>query len=325
MNKGENLFTKLDTLLSLDDASFDENIRKPALQILREQHAGEVIISGLLGISNNCRNNCTYCGLRRDRNIKRFRLEYSEIKKVTGTLKELGLGRIFYISGERNRKKLDEYLRIIEYAKSQELEVNLAAGTFTEADFVRMKNAGLDMYTLKFETSNDRIFSACKPDIPLAKRLESIESVKAAGLKLGSGNIIGLENQSLKDIIEDIRIMARLEIDWAPIVPYMPAVDTPMAETTGPGDIELTLRVLSILRLLLPNARITASQPRAGSNLGFADPEGNRRALLHGANALFIECTPLLQAEQFEITTARKLPRLEEVQQLLEGLDLQAV
>ncbi len=315
----------LKAALTGDHAVFEKNFRIPAWESLRTRNRGRVYVSGLLALSNVCANNCHYCGLRRSRKIPRFILEEDLVRQITLKMKAQGIRRIFYISGEMIPRGSERLIRLVEYAKSLDLEVNLAAGVLPKEDLRRLQEAGLDFYTLKFETANPAVFAACKPDISFEERMEAVRAVKDQGIKLGSGNIVGLKGQSLDDIVDDLLLMIELDIDWAPVVPYMPAPDTPMALDTPMGDVDVTLRLLSLLRCFLPPLRITAGQPRVGSTLGFADPEGTRRGLRHGADALFVELTPLAKAENFEITASRKLPRLEALEEISEELELSLV
>jgi biotin synthase len=322
MESKEYILDNLEEILSLSIEEFNRLYKKQAFEILKKNNKGQVMVSGLLAISNVCKNNCTYCGLRRGRKINRFSLEVDIAKKAIKHIKEMGLKQILFISGESNSIKLKDYLNLIEYAKELNLYVNMAGGVFQKEDYKKMKYAGLDQYTLKFETSNKNIFNKIKPDISYNERLEAIESIREVGLDLGSGNIVGLEGQTLKDVVEDIKLMNKLNIRWAPIVPYLPAPNTPMAENTKMGDVDLTLKVISIIRILLEEAYITAGQPKKGSNLGFADPEGNTKGLEYGGNIFFVDITPNAVKNEFNITKNRKLPRLEEINKIVNKLDL---
>jgi biotin synthase len=152
--------------------------------------------------------------------------------------------------------------------------------------------------------------------------MDCIRAVTPLGMELGSGNIIGLAGQTIDDLVNDIILMRQLDIAWAPIVPYLPAPGTPMAETTPMGDVSLLLREIAILRLLMPRTIITAGQPKQGSKLGFADPEGNRDALGAGANILFVDITPHAMRRDFQITPGRILPGVSHIDTLLEGMGL---
>jgi biotin synthase len=203
--------------------------------------------------------------------------------------------------------------------------VTLGLGEYPEEVLKAFSDAGCDCYTLKFETSNREMFHRIKPTSDYDSRLDCIRKVKPLGMELGSGNIIGLEGQTPLDVARDILLMKELDIDWAPVVPYLPAPGTPMAETTPMGDVVLLLREIAILRIMMPKVIITGGQPTQGSKLGFADPEGNRHALMSGANILFVDITPYAVRRDFQITPGRILPGVSQVDSLLESAGLERI
>ncbi len=322
-NTAGHILQKLRSLLEIDKQGFEE-VRILAREVTQREFNGGVFVSGLLAVSNYCRNDCTYCGLRvSNANLPKFRLPLDEIRRASDSLRESGLDRIFFVSGEDRGFRADDILKMAEYAKGIELHVTIGMGVYPESVLREMKDAGTDCYTLKFETSNRAMFDKIKPTADFDERMKCIETIKQTGLELGSGNIVGLEGQTLDDITADILLMHELGIDWAPVVPYLPAPGTPMAETTPMGNVALTLRELSLIRVLMPRTIITAGQPSQGSKLGFADPDGNRAALEAGANILFIDITPLAIRKNFAITPGRLLPGLAPIENLLESMGLE--
>ncbi len=316
----------LKALLEMDDESFEAEVTSIAREITKREFHGGVYVSGLLAISNYCRNNCTYCGLRMSNgDVPRFRLSLNDINDVTDHLSESGLDRIFFVSGEDPGFSVDDIFALTAHASEIGLHVTLGLGIYPENALREMCDAGADCYTLKFETSNREMFGKIKPTADFDQRLDCIINIKPAGMELGSGNIVGLEGQTIDDIAGDIFLMHELEIDWAPVVPYLPAPGTPMAESTPMGDVSLTLRELSLLRVIMPEVIITAGQPSRGSKLGFADPDGNRDALNAGANILFVDVTPHAVRKDFDITPGRILPGLTQIEKLLESMGLERI
>ncbi|MBN1292180.1 MAG: radical SAM protein [Candidatus Latescibacteria bacterium] len=314
------------TMLEMDDETFAAKITSEAHEITQQVYGNRIFVCGLLALGNYCKNDCTYCGLRVSNSaIPRFRLALDDMKKATDTLRKSGITRIFYVGGEDPGFPVDNLFAVIEHAKDMDIHVTLGVGVFQQNILAELHDAGVDCYTLKFETSNRAMFNRIKPTSDFDERMECIKSIKPLGMELGSGNIVGLEGQTLDDVATDITLMYNLDIDWAPVVPYLPAPGTPMAETTPMGNVALTLRELSVLRILLPESIITAGQPTQGSKLGFADPEGNKAALDAGANILFVDVTPFAVRRDFVITPGRILPGVAGIDKLLEGKGLQRV
>ncbi len=312
--------------LTVDRDIFDKEIKTKAFELLKNECNSSIYTGGLLALTNFCVNNCHYCGLNRNNpNINRFTLEDETVLSSLKAVKDLGLKRILLIGGENPKIKLNQYLKYIEIAKKYDLEINLAMGVFSKKEYKMLKEAGLDYYTIKFEVSNPKVFNQCNPDISFEDRMKSIYYVKEAGLKLGTGSIVGLKNQSLDDMVNDILLTYELGADWAPIVPYIPSPNTIMGEDTPFGNVDILLRSISLLRLLLPKSQITAGQPTQNSKIGFGDEIGNIEAMAHGANKLFVEVTPLALQKDFEITEGRKLLKLEKIDRMINSLDLMRI
>ncbi len=316
----EKIYGSLKSYLLMDSDKFEKEIRSKAYNSLVD--SGVVNVSGLLALSNVCKNDCSYCGLGRSNKIKRFTLSDEDIYNSIHMAKDNNLSEIFFIGGENPAIKIESYVKYIKEAKKLGLKTNLAMGVFSLDEYIELKDAGLDTYTLKFESSNKSVFESSKPDISFEDRIESIKNVKKAGLKLASSSIVGLKGQSIDDIVNDIKLTIDLDVEWAPIVPYLPSLGTRMAVDTPPGDISFTLRSISLLRLLKPKMKITAAQPRKNSTLGFKDPQGNLDAIRSGANMLFVELTPYALRKQFSVTNDRELPRIEEIKAIVTPLNL---
>lgn len=320
MNK--EIYNNLKDYLEMDKEQFDYEITSKAFCLLKQENKSVVNVSGLLALTNVCRNDCSYCGLCRSNKINRFTLAEEDVFNAIEFASNNKLKEIFFIGGENPAIKLDSYIKYIKLAKSKGLKTNLAMGVFSLEDYKTLKEAGLDTYTLKFESSNIKVFEDSNPDISFKDRMNSIYDIKKSGLKLASASLVGLKGQTLDDAVNDIKLTIDLDVEWAPIVPYLPASGTRMAIDTPPGNIELTLRSISLLRLLKPNIKITAAQPNKESSLGFGDPLGNIAALKSGANMLFVELTPFALRKQFNITENRVLPRIEEITNLVKPLGL---
>lgn len=320
---GDQLGTDIRTLLETPWRDFREDILPSAREITRREFGDGIFVSGLLAFSNICVNDCTYCGLRVSNTaIPRMRLPVDDIRRAVDRFRETGLDRVFLVSGEDRIYAVEEIAAVTAYAKSLGFHVTLGVGEYPEEALRAFRDAGCDCFTLKYETSNREVFRRCKPTSDFDARMACIRQVKPLGMELGSGNIVGLEGQTMDDLVNDILLMRGLDVDWAPVVPYLPAPGTPMAATTPMGDVSLLLREIAILRLLLPRTIITAGQPSQGSKLGFADPEGNRDALAAGGNALFVDITPHAMRRDFQITPGRILPGVSHVDTLLESVGL---
>ncbi len=176
---------------------------------------------------------------------------------------------------------------------------------------------------MKFEMSNEAEFNRLNPSTNFKKRMQAIEEVKQSGMLLASGNIVGYPGQRMSDIADDILLMKKLDISWAPIIPYLPAAGTPLAEEGGRGNLNTNLKEISVLRLMMPHINITAAQPGENMKNGLSDVEGNLNALKAGANLFFVDMLPAAMAKNFHVIDDRLIHGLEHVHQLAKLADMQ--
>jgi biotin synthase len=311
--------------LNLPLSEFNDSWLKEAGDVQKKANKDSVYITALLGYDNICRNRCTYCGMRAGYpGLKRFRLSPDEINNVCDAAKSLGLKRIIFVSGEDPGFEFNNLTAMVDYASRQGLHVSLGAGEFEGSQYRELQSAGLSEYVLKFETSDRQLFSAIKPSTTYEKRMRSIEAVQECGLKLASGNIIGLPHQTLESLAEDILLMQKLKISWAPIIPYMPVPGTPLASEGGRGSLELLIKEIALLRILMPQVNNTAQQPGEDLRNGLSDFQGNLNALKAGANMLFVEMLPTELAAEFHVLEARRLETLDNVRKVIAAAGMQS-
>lgn len=136
--------------------------------------------------------------------------------------------------------------------------MTLSVGELTYKDYALLKEAGADRYLLKFETSDKKLFKALKPDTTLEKRIQCLKWLKELGYETGSGIIVGLPGQSIESVADDILLMKELELDMLGIGPFIPHPETPL-KNAPMGNPLITLKVLAIMRILLPYANIPAT------------------------------------------------------------------
>ena len=171
---------------------------------------------------------------------------------------------------------------------------------------------------MKFEMSDRDTFNRLNPSTNFEQRMQRINWVKEIGFELGSGNIVDYPGHTLEQIADDILLCKELEIDWAPVVPYMPAPGTPLALEGGRGSLETNLREISILRVMMPHIDITAQQPGANPADGLTAIDGNLNALNAGANLLFADLLPDTLAKNFSVVGERKVKGVEHIRHMAE-------
>lgn len=308
--------TLIKEMLELPFSIFEKEIFPKAKHAAKEGGKNKITPVAMMGFSNICKNRCLYCGMNAECKIERYRLSPDEVINLAKKATAQGFRRIFLISGEDSGYGFENLLKIISEIKTTGAHLSLACGEFSAEQYNEIKAAGADEYVLKFEMSSPETFNRLNPSTDFKKRMKAIENIKKSGMKLASADIVNFPGQSIEELTEDIILTNELGISWAPVVPYMPASGTPLSKLGGRGDYFLNLKVISILRLLMPHIDITAQQPGENLKNGFADKEGNKLALNAGANLLFTDIAPEKFAKNFSVIDNRIVLRLRQIEEI---------
>lgn len=293
-------------ILNMPEKNFRREIMPQAYDAFLAQR-GALLATPMLGYSNVCKNQCLYCGMRAANKIPRYRIAPADAIATVKMARESGYGRIFLISGEDPKYGYENLLMMVTEMAKMGMYVSLACGEYEPGQYRELAAAGAKEYVVKFEMSQEDVFNRLNPSTNFKKRMATIEAVKNSGMALGSGNIVGYPGQTMEMIAQDIELMQKLEISWAPNIPYMPAAGTPLALEGGPGDVVTNLKQIAILRLTIPGVKITAQQPGKDLSKGLADPEGNLDAIHAGADILFCDLLPDAQAQAFRVIDNRNI------------------
>lgn len=277
---------------------------REAADALRERVVGdEVHLRALIEISNHCRRNCMYCGIRRGhRGLPRYRMAPPEIVRLAREAASLGYRTVVLQSGEDFYYDRIAMARIIEEIKaSTDLAVTLSLGERSRDTYSRWRMAGADRYLLRIETTDARLFAAVHPDGNLAHRMRCLETLKQLGYQLGTGVLVGLPGQTIESVADDVIWMYTLGAEMLGIGPFVPHPGTPLAGAAG-GTLDQALNLVAVLRLVFPRAHIPAT-----TALEAVDPMGAEKGLMAGANVLMPNLTPLAQREAYELYPGRPI------------------
>ena len=270
----------------LEDEKNEAELFRQA-DLVRKQYVGdEVHLRGLIEFSNICRNNCMYCGIRKDnKKLSRFRIEPDELVKTVQKAVNLGFRTIVMQSGEDMYYTRDKLCRIIAAIKKFDVAVTLSVGERTFADYKAFREVGADRYLMRIETTDKDLYHRLNPKMSRDYRYECLLMLKELGYELGSGIMVGLPGQSLKSIAEDLLFLKRLDVDMAGIGPFIPHQETHLANSCG-GSLHLALRTMAIMSLLLPDINIPATTAMESLH-----PKGRILALQSGANVVMPNIT----------------------------------
>lgn len=268
-----------------------------AADSVRKKHVGdEVHLRGLIEISNYCKQNCLYCGLRRDnKKIKRYRLKEDEVIKFAKNSANMGYKTIVLQSGEDPYYTLDKMKYIISEIKKFDVAITLSIGEKTFEEYKAYKEAGADRYLIRIETTDKKLYTKLDPDMDWNNRLKCLKDLRELGFEVGTGCLVGLPGQTLESLAEDILFFKEINADMIGIGPFIPNQNTPLAQSKG-GEFELALKVMAITRLLLPDINIPATTAMETLN-----PNGRTIALQCGANVIMPNVTQGEYRKLYEI------------------------
>lgn len=254
-------------------------------------YGNKVFMRGLIEFSSYCKNDCFYCGLRRSNRLaERYRLTKENILDCCKRGYELGF-RTFVLQGGEDGAYTDQmFCGIIEEIKGEypDCAVTLSLGERSEESYKKMFEAGADRYLLRHETADCEHYGRLHPEeLSLEHRMECLKTLKKIGYQTGCGFMVGSPYQTVDCIVKDLRFIKEFQPHMVGIGPFIPHKDTPFGDKPA-GSLELTLFLLSVIRLLLPKVLLPAT-----TALGTIDPTGREKGILAGANVVMPNLSPV--------------------------------
>lgn len=271
---------------------------------IREKIYGrDVYIRGLIEFTNHCRNNCYYCGIRRDNlHLDRYRLTDEQILECCREGYELGF-RTFVLQGGEDGYYTDARMcRIISSIRSAhpDCAITLSIGERERESYEAFYLAGADRYLLRHETADGVHYRCLHPkEMSLAHRKDCLYALKDIGYQVGAGFMAGSPGQTVDTLYEDLQFLRELEPHMVGIGPFIPQHDTPMGAEPA-GTVKMTLVLLSVIRLLLPHVLLPAT-----TALGTIDPMGREKGLRAGANVVMPNLSPRSVRKKYALYDAK--------------------
>lgn len=263
----------------------------------REEYVGDAVhLRGLIEFSNICKRQCKYCGLRcEDKFIDRYRISKENIISYAEHAVNMGYKTIVLQSGEDEYYNTDLMCEIIEGIKKLGVALTLSIGEKTYEEYKAFKEAGADRYLIRIETTDKTLYNQMHPNMDFDNRVRCLENLGRLGYEVGTGCLVGLPNQTIESLADDILFFKEINADMVGIGPFIPHPHTSLKDSAT-GSFTLALKVMALTRILLKDINIPATTAMETLN-----PNGRIIALQSGANVVMPNVTTTEYRAKYEI------------------------
>lgn len=280
------ILTREEIISIIKDDSINDELFSAANRVREKYMGNEVHLRGIIEFSNICKRNCMYCGLRMDNeNLKRYRLMPDEIVELARKAAGYGYKSVVLQSAEDSYYTTEILQDIIKRIKKFNIAVTLSLGEKTFEEYKSYKEAGADRYLLRIESTDRALYESLDPKMSHKNRLRCLSDLKTLGYEVGTGNLVGLPNQSVESIADDILFFKEIDADMVGLGPFIPNEDTPLGDYKV-DNFTMSLKVMALVRLLLPDSNVPATTAMESLNRN-----GRIIALSSGANVVMPNIT----------------------------------
>jgi len=258
-------------------------------QSVHRQHfpANIIQVSTLLSIkTGKCPEDCKYCSQSAHYDSKleaEKRIAVETVIREAQAAKDSGSSRFCMGAAWRNPHERDMpyVLEMVKEVKALGLETCMTLGMLNSSQAERLKDAGLDYYNHNLDTSRE-YYSHIISTRTFDDRLDTLDHVRQAGMKVCSGGIVGL-GEKASDRIGLLHELATMPMhpESVPINMLVPIEGTPLADVEK-LDVTEWIRTIAVARIIMPHSYIRLSAGR--ESLTDSD---QALAFMAGANSLF--------------------------------------
>ena len=303
-------------LLENRDEELYELLKNEAIKLREKIYGNKIFIRGLIEISNYCKNDCFYCGIRKsNKSCERYRLSAEEILSCC----ESGYGsgfRTFVLQGGEDAFFSDDvlYELITEIKKKYpDCAVTLSLGERSKESYKRLFDAGADRYLLRHETADKKHYRKLHPEkMSHENRMNCLYELKKIGYQVGCGMMVGSPFQTGKCLAEDLKFIEELNPDMCGIGPFIPHTATPFKNETS-GGVELTCFLLAVVRIIRPNILLPAT-----TALGTIERNGRIKGVEASANVVMPNLSPIAVRDKYSLYNNKRHSGTESAEMLEE-------
>lgn len=276
--------------------SDNKDVLKEADSIRKQYVGDEVHLRGLIEFSNICKRQCLYCGLQScNKSLERYRIEKDKIIKYAKKASDMGYKTLVLQSGEDDFYSTDYMCEIISEIKKLPVALTLSIGEKSFEEYKAYKDAGADRYLIRIETTDKDLYTKMHPNASFENRIKCLEYLKELNYEVGTGCLVGLPEQTIESLANDILFFNSINADMVGIGPFIAHPQTPLKNSPN-GSFDLALKVMALTRITLKNINIPATTAMETLN-----PNGRIIALQSGANVVMPNVTSSEYREKYEL------------------------
>jgi biotin synthase len=256
-----------------------------------------VFVRAVVEVSNFCRENCSYCGMRRDnRDLARYRAKHEQIAELLIEHRPASVTDVNIQTGEDPVAVREVVLPLIETLRRETtLGISVCLGTLSPELYAELQAAGASIFIMKFEIGDATQYEQLDAPGTLTERLRHIRLLAENNWNVSSGFIAGLPGQTSRDLLNNLELARSLPLSGCSVSPFIPGEATPLARNSV-ANSDWTFNCVSALRLMRPDWVIPAV-----SAFNLAAQDGYRHGLRAGANLVTINMTPTDQRGDYVI------------------------
>jgi len=277
-------------LLENRTPEISELLLKKATEARKRNYGIDIYVRGLIEFTNYCKNNCYYCGIRAgNKKAERYRLSEEEILSCCEYGYKIGMRTFVLQGGEDVYFTAERIENIIRQIKNTypDCAVTLSFGEHPKETYQKWFDAGADRYLLRHETADDKHYALLHPsNLTLENRKKCLYDLKEIGYQVGCGFMVGSPFQTNFHLARDLKFIEEFKPQMVGIGPFILHCETPFSKEKG-GSLEMTLFLLSVVRLILPNVLLPAT-----TALGTISENGREKGILAGANVCMPNLSP---------------------------------
>jgi biotin synthase len=252
-----------------------------------------VQLSRLLSIkTGGCPEDCAYCSQSVHHESGLSASKLMEVERVIAearTARDAGATRYCMGAAWRNPKPRDmeAVVAMVKGVKALGMETCMTLGMLDRTQSEQLSHAGLDYYNHNIDTS-ERYYGEIITTRNFADRLETLENVRAAGMKVCCGGIVGMGEEA-DDRIAMLTTLANLpeHPESVPINMLIPIPGTPLASATPISPLDF-VRTVALARIMMPQSVVRLSAGRTAMS-----DEMQALCFFAGANSIFVGDTLL--------------------------------